>query len=1189
MREALLAALSRFTGNGAPMRDRAAALFGTLGYHSDRTLPPGSVNEFVASLGERKQLTDKQRTLFKSWRSADIVFQITGDEIGDSPGLFQQFDKGRAKSFLFVAADLKDGSYNRTTLGDMTRAVNRGFAMPVIVLFRHGGRLTLAAVHRRAHKQDDSRDVLERVTLIKDIRTTDPHRAHIEILVDLALPKLIKEEGVRDFDDLHAAWEGVLDIETLNRRFYSKLFGWFQRAVEECRFPDDGAGGGSTERHVIRLITRLLFIWFMREKGLIPGDLFKEDFARTALKNHAAERTDYYRAVLQNLFFATLNTEITKRAFSGRSTADHRDFTKYRYRDLLTDPDGFVEELKQVPFVNGGLFDCLDDFAALRQGGRRIDAFTDNIENQGPGLDVPSRLLLDEEGGLFPLFRGYKFTVEESTPIDREVALDPELLGRVFENLLAAYNPETRATVRKQTGSYYTPRRVVDYMVREALTEALAAKSCPSVEGDEFWRKRLDYLLDHSDAMDDADDLFEESEKRTVVAAVANLKVLDPAAGSGAFLMGVLQTLTLALRRLDPDNELWKEVQKARAKERAGAAFDTPDRRQREDELRDISDMFEKYGSSDFGRKLYLIQNGIYGVDIQPVACQIAKLRFFISLTIEQERDPDAPNLGIRPLPNLETRILAANALIGLGRKSQGVLGNDIVRELETELATLRERYFSAGSRAKKLQLRKEDKAKREELGRKLENLEFGHDNAKAVALWDPYDQNEHADWFDPEWMFGVTDGFDAVIGNPPYIQLQKDGGRLGKYYKDKGYETFASTGDIYQLFYERGGGLLKSGSGVTAFITSNSWLKAEYGKKLRRWFAERHTPLRLIEMGKGVFKNAIVDTATLIVRNGTGQPVTCPAVDIDQASDDRFPPPAGDWGTLQPEGERPWMALSSIERSVMEKMEAVGTPLRDWDISIYRGILTGYNDAFIVNQATRDALIAADPRSAELLKPVLRGRDIARYRAKWAGRWLISTFPSLGLDIDDYPAIKRHLLSFGKERLAQEGRRLPGGGRSRKKTPNAWYELQDTCAYHEDFNGAKLLWRDMAETGAFAYSDTAIFTNDKAFMMTGVNLKFLCAVLNSSAVSWLVSKFGLTTGMGLTQWKKFVVEAIPIVCPNAVTLAKFDEAVAELLSMIDVGNSEAVRGLDDMINQMVFNLYGLTAPEAKALMHKGN
>ena len=472
MHEALIEALSDFSKGGST-KDRAAALFGALGYRSERSIDIGNVDAFIALLEETKSLTERQRGLFQSWQSADIVFQITGEEIGDHPTLFREFDMGRVNSFLFIAAGLEGRPYSRTELADMTRTVNRGFSMPVIILFHHGLTLTLAAIHRRAHKKDSSRDVLEKVTLIKDIRTKTPHRAHIEILADLALPRMI-DAGVHNFDGLHAEWEKVLDIEELNRRFYGDLFKWFQRAVTASSFPDDGAGEGSEERQVIRLITRLLFIWFMKEKGLIPDEFFEEEFAFAALKNHSLDRTDYYRAVLQNLFFATLNTEIDKRAFSKRTNATHRDFTKYRYRSLLADPDSLVEQLEKVPFVNGGLFDCLDDFMAAGAGGRRIDAFTDN-ETQGRGLDIPARLFLDSQDGLFALFRHYKFTVEENTPLDREVALDPELLGRVFENLLAAYNPETKETARKSTGSYYTPRQVVEYMVQEVLIEAIVA------------------------------------------------------------------------------------------------------------------------------------------------------------------------------------------------------------------------------------------------------------------------------------------------------------------------------------------------------------------------------------------------------------------------------------------------------------------------------------------------------------------------------------------------------------------------------------------------------------------------------------------------------------------------------------------------------------------------------------------
>ncbi len=1170
MREALIEALSAFAGAGSA-RDGAAALLGALGYRSARTEDLGGVEGLIGLSGAGGGLTERRRGLFESWRSAEIVFQVTGEEIGGRPDLFRDFDRGRAKSFLFLAVELDDRPWSRTELAEATRAVNRLFAMPAILLFRRSAALTLAVVHRRAHRRDDGRDVLERVTLVKDVRAADPHRAHLDVLADLALPRLI-EAGVRDFDGLHAAWERTLDVEALNRRFYRELFEWFRRAAAECRFPDDGAGEGSTERHVIRLITRLLFVWFMKEKGLIPEALFEEGFACRALKGHAPERTDYYRAALQNLFFATLNTEIGERAFSGRTPGGHRDFARYRYRDLLADPDGFVDGLKKVPFVNGGLFDCLDDFEGVGQGGRRIDAFTD-VEAQGRGLSVPARLFLDEGEGLFPLFRRYKFTVEENTPLDREVALDPELLGRAFENLLAAYNPETRETARKATGSYYTPRAVVDYMVREALAEALAANSEPADSDAGWWRDRLLYLLDWESAKADAGDFFEPEEAESLVRAIAGLRVLDPAAGSGAFPMGVLQTLTLALRRLDPDNALWEAFQKERAKARAGAAFDAGDRDAREAELREINDTFERYRQSDFGRKLYLIQNGVYGVDVQPIACQIAKLRFFVSLAIEQEPDPEAPNLGIRPLPNLETRFAAADALIGLGAGRQGVLRSDAVKALEGELRRVRESYFNAGARDAKRRLRAEDERLRAELARELEGPDFGPDAARAVAAWDPYDQNARAGWFDPEWMFGVTDGFDVVIGNPPYVQLQRDGGRAGRKYRGAGYETFAATGDVYQLFYERGCGLLGPGAGVLAYITSNSWLKAESGRPLRRWLAERHTPLRLIEMGRDVF-DAIVDAAVLLVREGGGA-ARAPAVDMDRLDGGTFPPPEEAWSEARPDGAAPWSILSAAEWRALDKMNAAGAPLRDWDVRINMGIKTGCNEAFVIDAAARDALVAEDPRSAEILEPVLRGRDVRRWRARWAGKWLIDAHNGYGdapaVDVAGYPAVKRHLDRF-----------LPALERRRDKgrTP---YNLR-SCAYHEDFAEEKLFWMHMTPVGRFAFSGRDMFCNQKAFMVTGPSLKYLCAVLNSAVIGWMVRNTAVTTGMGLIQWDKFLVESLPIPEVSKARQRPFVRLVDDILAARDADPDADVAAQEEEIDRLVYALYGLSDAEIAAV-----
>ncbi|MDE2842167.1 MAG: hypothetical protein OXN21_02165 [Chloroflexota bacterium] len=251
---------------------------------------------------------------------------------------------------------------------------------------------------------------------------------------------------------------------------------------------------------------------------------------------------------------------------------------------------------------------------------------------------------------------------------------------------------------------------------------------------------------------------------------------------------------------------------------------------------------------------------------------------------------------------------------------------------------------------------------------------------------------------------------------------------------------------------------------------------------------------------------------------------------------------------------------------------------------AINYGIKTGYNEAFIIDNRTKEALVAADPKSAEILKPVVRGRDIRRYKAEWQDLWLIATFPALGVSIDDYPAVKKHLLTFGKARLEQSGKRLSDGTRSRKKTSNAWYEMQDTCAYHADFSKEKLLWMDMSPEGRFAYSDQELFCNDKGFIMTGNALKYLCAVLNSSLVTWFIETTALTTGMGVLQWKKFAVERLPI--PNVAVKRQrlLVEQVDQILLLKSDNLAANTKKEEAEINKLVFRLYGLTDDEIRAV-----
>ena len=284
------------------------------------------------------------------------------------------------------------------------------------------------------------------------------------------------------------------------------------------------------------------------------------------------------------------------------------------------------------------------------------------------------------------------------------MALDPELSGKVFENLLAAYNPETGATARKQTGSFYTPREIVNYMVDEALIACLKTKLEAALPA----AKNVETRLRHLFAYNDEPHQFTPKEVDALIAAIDSLKSLDPAVGSGAFPMGILHKLVFILGKLDPRNEKWKERQIARVRDTMATAEKIEDATARERALREleqqivgINEAFE-HNELDYGRKLYLIENCIYGVDIQPIAVQIAKMRFFISLIVDQKIDDTQPNRGVRPLPNLETKFVAANTLIGVNRPGQQMLRNRDIDAKEAELRRVRERHFLPERRNKR-------------------------------------------------------------------------------------------------------------------------------------------------------------------------------------------------------------------------------------------------------------------------------------------------------------------------------------------------------------------------------------------------------------------------------------------------------------------------------------------------------
>lgn len=420
----------------------AQTLLETMGYRSERApqTKSGNPQDLVESYPD----TQSWQSFLDNTASFDILFQITGSEVNEETQqkLFETdyFDPTEMRSFLFAAVQLSGDSYPRGQYAAFTREVNKHLQPPTVVLFRtNSGSISLGFVPRRPNLKDDSRDVLgKRVSIIREIKpkTNEQHRAHLDILSELSLPERLHWMNANgkplDFQGLLESWLAALDIDALNKRFYRELYSWFERTLNDkyVKFPTGQGEALRREQHIIRLITRLMFVWFIKEKGLVAEDLFIENQVQHLLKNYQRDKGDsYYRAILQNLFFATLNTEINARRFSKKIRDDHRNFSVYRYEKEIASPDNLLRHFSKTPFINGGLFDCLDSFDSTGSGGIRVDCFTDNARHR-KDLFVPNNLFFGSivNPGLVDLFSRYKFTVEENTPTEQEVALDPELL-----------------------------------------------------------------------------------------------------------------------------------------------------------------------------------------------------------------------------------------------------------------------------------------------------------------------------------------------------------------------------------------------------------------------------------------------------------------------------------------------------------------------------------------------------------------------------------------------------------------------------------------------------------------------------------------------------------------------------------------------------------------------------------------
>lgn len=808
--------------------------------------------------------------------------------------------------FVFACEIKADASLTRTVAAALTRGFNRiASASPVVLVMRQADKLTLATCERTDSAHGGEK--LGKVSVLRNVNCTNPHRGHLDILLSLG------NKQHSTFDSLYAHWKEVFSNELLTKKFYGELSDWYAWAVKTVRFPNSLTTNDDDDKYnhesCIRLITRLIFVWFLKQKNLIPEEYFDEEYIKENFIDnfdphdrgnliYNPNKSNYYRLILQNLFFATLNCPIVA---EGKTTPNNRRFrTKTIYQgrnkefninNLMRYEDDFIEGgaskfLKlansKVPFLNGGLFDCLDD----KRRGMYFDGFSDRKESL-ESLYLPDYLFFgDEVGrgidlsqwygdrkkknvsarGIIDIFNRYTFTVEENTPLDQEVSLDPELLGKAFENLLASYNPETQQSARKQTGSFYTPREIVQYMVDESLIAHLKRKCGEDMEPQ--YRHLLNYATD--------DINLSEDQQRAIMNALYDCRVLDPACGSGAFPMGMLQQMVHVLRQIDPENTLWRELMEKRAVELSRDAYSQENENERTARLENIAQAFNRnVNDPDYARKLFLIEHCIFGVDIQPIATQISKLRFFISLVVDQRPTKDASdNFGIRPLPNLESNFVTANTLVPLNREKSVFLDNPDVIFYESQLKELNHRLFQCKNSTKKEELVRSLIDTRRSLAQVMENEGLiGENGYNQLLAWDMFDQNASSPFFDPEWMFGVKDGFDIVIGNPPYTQIRK--GIYSKSFFPYSEGKDVGKQNLYKLFVEYSYNILKE-HGVSVLIVQSS-LMCDMSSTFTRELLLKNTELiNVIEFPKNspnandrVFKSVLQGTCICVFRKG--------------------------------------------------------------------------------------------------------------------------------------------------------------------------------------------------------------------------------------------------------------------------------------------------------------------------------
>ena len=896
--------------------------------------------------------------------------------------------------------------------------------------------------------------------------------------------------------------ESAFSIEKVTKEFFEKyrdLFHKIKEALDEIIKENKKIEKDFESKQINssdfskKLLGQIVFLYFLQKKGWFGvkrGEAWgtgSKHFLRELFKwrkdiyksQGVGSSENFFNDILEPLFYEALGQEHTEDYYS-----------RFDCR---------------IPFLNGGLFEPINSYDWVNTNILLSDNFFSNNKKTKEG---------DIGDGILDIFDRYNFTVKEDEPLEKEVAVDPEMLGKVFENLLEVKD-------RKSKGTYYTPREIVHYMCQESLINYLAEELKEKIN-----REDIEILVKHGEsAIENESQIinqnketkrysFKLSEKirnqaKLIDKKLMDIRICDPAVGSGAFPVGMMNEIIRVRNALTPFIKTKKER---------------------------ISYHFKRH----------TIQYCLYGVDIDSGAIEIAKLRLWLSLIV----DEDDRNI-IKPLPNLDYKMVCGNSLLGVDKD----LFN---QEQFSQLEKIKPLYFDETNSSKKQKYK-------EQIDKLINEITNGH----KVFDFEIYFSE----------VFHKKQGFDVIISNPPYIEHKKLKS-ISNFLKNK-FKTYCGTADLYVYFYEISINLLKN-NGVLSFISSNKFFKTKYGFNLRGLLAKQKIH-NIIDFTKVHIFDALVTSCVVILSKAkVNNSLIVSLIDNTFTGDlPMFISKNHIKISASSLGNDIWYFAPKSQLDIKNKIEKNTKKLGAIPgVKIFRGVTTGYNPAFMIDSRIKNKLIAINLKTEKIIKPLIQGRDIKKWFYITSKNFLL--FTKKGINISAYPEIKKYLLQY-KNWLE------PGKGR--KPGLYKWYEIQDNTAYYNEFNKEKIVWGLTANNWAFSYDDKKNFLPSNGYILTSSNIpiKYLLALLNSNLMKFYFSFIGVMTAGGAFTLKNETISKLPI--KKSTQEEKLINLVNKILNitkaqdyLTNLTKQNTVREYENQIDRLVYQIYSLTPEEINTI-----